>query len=491
MSGASLIPTDTPGEHEDVSDLLSIARVTWNRGDHDAAVNFVQRAAQTAMELELEMRGLELAKIAAELKASVSQPPPAVAPSPGSMAPAGRAENGAPSRMPPSATETPLLELAPPPRPPHQTLPGIHDGAPPAPEAPSPETMDAEPVTNPYPGGAASVMTLSSSDLQEATASERDPATKRAPNTQSADGAAQTEATSSGAAAAPPAAVHTQITPQIQTVAPKSAAAASSGSPRPPNVAPSANPPGVAPRRVTQPPPAPPIRTGQTRPPPAVTPGPSMVAPRVGTSPVPGPVRRPSSTSMAAVRAPQTPTVSSSLAPSSASRAPLPLRANAPGPRGMTPAPMARVVTAPPGANSVSPHPPQVTPYAPQVTPHPQPAHAASPQHGVAHGHAGAGAAPASATLQPGGPVPEGTAIAAVVDPQAVRRSAPWVDEVVSPIAASGGSPVLIGLRARIHFRTDGTLEIGPDDGVGGLSVVVLPQRGEDMTTLLKRLKKK
>ena len=75
MPGASLIPIDAPGEHDDVADLLSIARVTWNRGDHAAAVSFVQRAAQTAMELELEPRGLELAKVAAELKASVSQAP--------------------------------------------------------------------------------------------------------------------------------------------------------------------------------------------------------------------------------------------------------------------------------------------------------------------------------------------------------------------------------------------------------------------------------
>lgn len=75
------------------------------------------------------------------------------------------------------------------------------------------------------------------------------------------------------------------------------------------------------------------------------------------------------------------------------------------------------------------------------------------------------------------------------VEPGAVRRSAPWVDEVVAPLTAAGGAPVILGIRARIHFHTDGTLELGPDgEGTGGLAVVILPQKGDDMTTLLKRL---
>jgi hypothetical protein len=79
--------------------------------------------------------------------------------------------------------------------------------------------------------------------------------------------------------------------------------------------------------------------------------------------------------------------------------------------------------------------------------------------------------------------------VSGAAEPSAVRRSSPWVDEIVAPIAASGGAPVLVGLRARIHFRTDGSLELGPDaEGATGLPVIVLPQRGEDMSTLLKRL---
>ena len=74
-------------------------------------------------------------------------------------------------------------------------------------------------------------------------------------------------------------------------------------------------------------------------------------------------------------------------------------------------------------------------------------------------------------------------------DPSAVRRSYPWIDEIVAPVTGAGGTPVVVGVRARIHFNTDGSLELGADfDGATGLAVILLPQRGEDMTTILKRL---
>lgn len=394
MPGVSLIPVDAPGEHDDIADLLSIARVTWNRGDHEAAVNFVQRAAQTAMELELDMRGMELAKIAAELKATYSRAPEMPRP---------------PLTNVNSPTVTPPLVLTPS-RPPYQTRPGLNDEAETsrAPiEPPPPEAMEDEPATIPHPSAlpaVTEVLTLSSSDLEDPpsrdTSIDMPKAGALAPPIKS-------DVSAAGAASPKPGAVapsHSNAPrPGATSVAPR-AVARVSGNPPP---VPSNRPPPVAskpPAHTPAPGPTGAGANGSAK----FSPTPPKVGPARSMSPTPSPsvVHRPSANPHGS---------------SSPSRAPLPLRAKA------------------------EPEPPPVAP-APSFVP-------------------------------------------GISDPGSVRRSAPWVDEVVAPIATAGGTPVVVGLRARIHFHTDGSLELGPDgEGTGGLPVVILPQRGEDMTTLLKRL---
>lgn len=402
MSGASLIPVDAPGDHEDVADLLSIARVTWNRGDHEAAVSFVQRAAQTAMELESEIRGIELAKIAAELKATVSQPPAAAPP------PAGASPSTAARAHYASATATPQLILTPA-RPPHQTLPGIDeaDGRA-ALQPPAPELMEDEPPTVPYPSALPLTpeQMLSADDVQDAP---RD--TNADPPPAHSQSAPVKAATMTGSPRPPTVGMSQAPRPAAGAYAPAGA-----------NRGPSAPPPG---RTSGQPPPLPSGRPGAapTRSvsrPPGAAPAPSASKPP-GTGPIP------SSVAHAAARfasSPIPPKVASARPPAAASagsRAPTPLR-----------------------VKSVD---------EPRVHENPPPM------------------------------------VSGSAEPSAVRRSYPGIDEIVAPVTAAGGAPVVVGVRARIHFNTDGSLELGPDtEGATGLAVIVLPQRGEDMTTILKRL---
>jgi len=416
MPGASLIPIDAPGEHDDVADLLSIARVTWNRGDHAAAVSFVQRAAQTAMELELEPRGLELAKVAAELKASVSQ-----APAPPEKADGAAAAPSTAARAIPSAVQTPPLVLTPS-RPPHQTLPGIQEASADraAIEPPPPEAMEDEPATIPLPdvktanlSGTGGVLTLSSDDLDEEP--KRDTSIDVPP----------------AHALVPPIKVGMRSpTPPPATTSAAPPRPAASAAPRP--LTPSGRPPPPLPSHR---PPAVSVKPSPLASTTSQAPAPTNGAGRPSTSPTP-PKVSPS------VRPPAVAPVTS--ATSSASRAPLPLRVK-------TNEEPARAI--PPAAEL--PRPPEMQ----------------------ADGSV-TGALPSM--VQPS------------VEPSAVRRSVPWMDEVTAPLTASGGAPVILGIRARIHFHTDGTLELGPDgEGTGGLAVVILPQKGDDMSTLLKRLSAK
>ncbi len=403
MSGASLIPVDAPGDHEDVADLLSIARVTWNRGDHEAAVSFVQRAAQTAMELESEVRGIELAKIAAELKASVSQPPaPAPPPVGASPSMAARAHYA-------SATATPQLILTPS-RLPHQTLPGIDEaGGRAAMQPPAPELMEDEPPTVPYPSALplTPVQMLSAADVQDASRDTKvDPPPAHLPS------APVKAATMTGSPRPPAVGMSQAPRPAAGAYAPTTANRGPSGFPsgRPsgqPPPLPSGRPPGAAPNHsVSRPPGVAPAHSASK--PPGTGPIPSSVAhvaARFASSPIPPKVT--------SVRPPG--------AAPAGSRAPMPLR-----------------------VKSVE-----------ETRAHETPP-----------------------------PMVSGSA-----EPSAVRRSYPGIDEIVAPVTAAGGAPVVVGVRARIHFNTDGSLELGPDtEGATGLAVIVLPQRAEDMTTILKRL---
>jgi hypothetical protein len=373
MSGASLIPTDSPGEHDDVADLLSIARVTWNRGDHAAAVSFVARAAQTAMELDLAMRGLELAKVAADLRATLSQIP-------------------APPVRLASATTTPPLVLSPSP-PGNSTAPAPTSAVPRPPEThpgmgllTEADEVDVDGPHEPHEGAKLSTVPRPGSPKPPPVMSPKPPA-----------------ATPSG----PPRATPGQSVPPRTSAAP--------------------------PRNSATPPPLP-VRARQpsVHPPASITPAPSPVATTmIGQNGAAAKAASSPATSLS-----PTPPKTASIRPaapaptSGTSRAPMPLRVRS--------------------NDDVSPKPPL-----------------------------------ASLDALPPAPVP-------AVDPAAVRRSSPWVDEVVAPIVASGGTPVLVGIRARVQFRTDGTLELSADsETAGGLPIVILPQRGEDMTTLLKRLTRK
>lgn len=393
MSGASLIPVDAPGDHEDVADLLSIARVTWNRGDHQAAVNFVQRAAQMAMELESSTRGIELAKIAAELKATYG---PAPAPASPSMA--------ARAREYPSATATPQLILTPS-RPPHRTLPGIDEAEAgrAALQPPALELMDDEPPTIPYPTALAPVKPvqgLTTDDLEDL------------PRDTSID---------------------VPVTKSI------------TGAPRPPGVSQPPRPGAPAPAAGA---------VGNWRPS-------ALPQQRTSGQPPPLPSGRPPPNEAAQQQASKSPAAASPT--HSVSKPP-----------GGTPNAIPSSVAHAAARFASSPVPPKVTSVRPAAVPSgsraPMPLRVKTVDEGR--------------TVETPMPMVSGSA-----DPSAVRRSYPWIDEIVAPVTGAGGTPVVVGVRARIHFNTDGSLELGADfEGATGLAVILLPQRGEDMTTILKRL---
>ena len=376
MSSESTIPVDAPGEHEDVADLLSIARVTWNRGDHDAAVSFVQRAAQTAIELELERRGLELASVAAELKARVQEQrsvAPALVPAP-------------PPASPPAATMTPPLVLS--------VSPPVA-----AAEAKKNSVIPPPAETNPGLG------LLVPADEVDVDSPRHDTA----------------------AAAPPPTAVTAVVLAAPAAPTPANSVAAPKPSPKPPQVTPSL--------------------------PPRPSPGASM-SPR--PPPVAAPAAAPAAATGVATRVSATPP-------------PLPARALSKPPAAHAPAASSN------GASHVA-HKVSV---APSVRP---PAVAA-----------GASRAPLPLRIRHDEPkepeLPAPVVPVPSVDPSAVRRSNPWLDESIAAPEQGGAAPVVLGVRARVHFRTDGSLELGPDgEKATGLAVVILPQRAEDMGTLLKRL---
>ncbi|MGZ3421681.1 MAG: hypothetical protein ACXVEE_27645, partial [Polyangiales bacterium] len=71
------IPEPKDDDPEDVSDKLSIASAMWARGDRADAVNWLRRAAEAASDADLDLRALELAKMASELTALVEPAPTA------------------------------------------------------------------------------------------------------------------------------------------------------------------------------------------------------------------------------------------------------------------------------------------------------------------------------------------------------------------------------------------------------------------------------
>ncbi|MCA9620722.1 MAG: hypothetical protein KC731_16980 [Myxococcales bacterium] len=121
--------TDQPGypdqldsDSDDVRWALETGRSMWSQGDHQEALKWLKRAAETASEEEDDMRSLTLAKAAAELRAVVDtepavappEAPPAPSPEPASESPISLApaseEEVAPPSKPPTALSKPAAE---------------------------------------------------------------------------------------------------------------------------------------------------------------------------------------------------------------------------------------------------------------------------------------------------------------------------------------------------------------------------------------------
>ncbi len=72
-------------DSDDIRWALETASAMWNKGDYPEALRWLRRAAETASEEGHDVRAVELAKAAADLRArfgSTSEPPPAVQVSP-------------------------------------------------------------------------------------------------------------------------------------------------------------------------------------------------------------------------------------------------------------------------------------------------------------------------------------------------------------------------------------------------------------------------
>jgi len=87
-----VIPTTRADDDEEVGFALTTAAALWGSGEHEDALRWIRRAAETANELERDERALELFKIAATLRTSLAPSPPS---------PVSKTVSKAPSRLPP------------------------------------------------------------------------------------------------------------------------------------------------------------------------------------------------------------------------------------------------------------------------------------------------------------------------------------------------------------------------------------------------------
>lgn len=82
------LPNAKPDDADDVRWALETASAVWSQGDKRAALSWVRRAAEAAAEAGADLRAVELAKGAAELRAALeiprTVPPPAADPVPSS-----------------------------------------------------------------------------------------------------------------------------------------------------------------------------------------------------------------------------------------------------------------------------------------------------------------------------------------------------------------------------------------------------------------------
>lgn len=171
MSGdaaAPLLPQPQDGDPEDVVWALETAAAMWKRGDYADAVSWVRKAANAAADAEADLRVIQLAKAAAELKALVEAFGPAPEAPPPPPPPPAAAEvdidvDLAESPAPAPAHHPPPRPKAPPPKPkgpPPRRLPTPNPVPSPLREVPfeeirsaamSEEVLEAPPVPEPAP----------------------------------------------------------------------------------------------------------------------------------------------------------------------------------------------------------------------------------------------------------------------------------------------------------------------------------------------------
>ncbi len=83
----SSLPVVRDDDSDDVRWALETANAIWGRGDYREALSWVRRAAEAAAEAGADLRAVQLAKGAAELRAALELPRTAPPPAPGASGP--------------------------------------------------------------------------------------------------------------------------------------------------------------------------------------------------------------------------------------------------------------------------------------------------------------------------------------------------------------------------------------------------------------------
>jgi hypothetical protein len=107
MSSELTLPTPDNDDSDDVRWALETAQTLWKQGDKSGSLRWLSRASEMAAHEDADMRALELAKVAAELRSTLDLPnslPPPV--------PAGAEPEAEPSVVPPEPPTVPLVKEA-------------------------------------------------------------------------------------------------------------------------------------------------------------------------------------------------------------------------------------------------------------------------------------------------------------------------------------------------------------------------------------------
>jgi hypothetical protein len=76
LGAMATIPGPRDNDADDVSLALEVAQSQWTRGDYGEALKWLRKAADAAFDADQDQRGMELSKIAAELKVEIERPKP-------------------------------------------------------------------------------------------------------------------------------------------------------------------------------------------------------------------------------------------------------------------------------------------------------------------------------------------------------------------------------------------------------------------------------